>query len=220
MWWRRLCGSTIITTTTLPDGTDGVAYSQTVQATDGTPPYTWSISAGTLPTGLTLNTSTGEISGTPTATGTFNFTVMVTDTVAGCEDTQALSITIDPAAACAYEELFSDGTLTYLELNPEVTEANDFLNLDPTKKKAYATSGTDFTAQQNGTITAEVQFASGGELKSKGFMFTNWVSKKVNVEISLNPQRGKVIAKQRSNFVLPKREQTSPLLLILCIQWL
>jgi hypothetical protein len=195
-----------ITTTTLPNGTEGVAYNQTVQLTGGTAPFNFTISAGNLPPGLSINSTSGAITGTPDAgsAGTHNFTVKVTDSVAGCEDTQALSITINGPTACTYEELFNDAVLTYAELNPEVTEANDFLNLDPTKKKAYATSGTDFTAQQNGTITAEIQFASGGEDKSKAFMFTNWVTKKTNVEVSFNPERGKVIAKQRTNVVVAK----------------
>jgi len=83
-----------ITTTSLPDGTVSSAYNQTVSATGGTTPYTWSISGGTLPAGLSLNSSSGVISGTPTATGTSNFTVMVTDNAADT-DTQALSITIN-----------------------------------------------------------------------------------------------------------------------------
>ena len=82
-----------ITTTTLPNGTVGVAYNQTLAATGGLTPYTWSISAGALPTPLTLNPTTGVISGTPNVAGTFNFTVMVTD-AATRTATRALSITV------------------------------------------------------------------------------------------------------------------------------
>ena len=64
-----------ITTTSLPDGTVGTAYSQTLQAVGGVPPVTWAVSSGTLPAGLTLNASTGTISGTPTASGSSTFTV-------------------------------------------------------------------------------------------------------------------------------------------------
>ncbi|BAQ75352.1 cell surface receptor IPT/TIG domain-containing protein [Pseudomonas sp. Os17] len=68
-----------ITPTTLPDGIQGTAYNQTVTATGGTTPYTYAISAGSLPAGLSLNTSSGVISGTPTVSGTFNLTVTATD---------------------------------------------------------------------------------------------------------------------------------------------
>ena len=67
-----------ITTSTLPDGKLNTAYSQTLSAT-GTSPITWSISSGTLPEGLSINESTGAITGTPTASGTFTFTVMATN---------------------------------------------------------------------------------------------------------------------------------------------
>ena len=85
-------------TTTLPAGTVNQSYSQFVVAAGGTAPLTWSIvvpGTGTLPPGLTLNPSTGEISGTPTAAGTSTFTVRVQDG-GGLSDTQALSITINP----------------------------------------------------------------------------------------------------------------------------
>jgi hypothetical protein len=64
-----------ITTTSLPDGVIGTAYAQTLQAVGGTPPLTWAVVSGTLPAGLTLNPSTGTISGTPTAAGSSSFTV-------------------------------------------------------------------------------------------------------------------------------------------------
>lgn len=84
-----------ITTTLLPDGFVGQNYNQPVIAAGGTVPLSWSIIAGTLPLILNLNQSTGVISGTPTASGTSSFTVRVADS-GGQEDTQALSIRINP----------------------------------------------------------------------------------------------------------------------------
>jgi Putative Ig domain len=90
-----------ITTASLPAGVEGTAYSQPVQATGGLTPYTFSISAGSLPAGLTINASTGVISGTPTGpNGTANFTVMVTDSSKDASSqpqsgTKALSILIN-----------------------------------------------------------------------------------------------------------------------------
>ncbi len=68
-----------ITTTTLPGGEVGAAYSQTLVGTGGSTPYAWSVTAGSLPAGLTLNGATGVISGTPTGSGSSTFTVTLTD---------------------------------------------------------------------------------------------------------------------------------------------
>ncbi len=68
-----------ITTASLAGATQNQTYSQTLSATGGTTPYSWSISSGTLSTGLNLNSSSGVISGTPTTAGTSTFTVKVTD---------------------------------------------------------------------------------------------------------------------------------------------
>ncbi|MBW3497589.1 putative Ig domain-containing protein [Janthinobacterium sp. NKUCC08_JDC] len=73
----------VLAPSTVPAATVGTAYSQSVTAANGTTPYTYTISAGTLPAGVSLNTATGLLSGTPTAVGTFNFTVLATDSSTG-----------------------------------------------------------------------------------------------------------------------------------------
>ena len=82
-----------VLTTSLPPGTAGTSYSATLAATAGTTPYTWSLSSGNLPAGLSLNASTGAITGIPTVGGTSNFTVQVTD-VNSMTATQPLSIVV------------------------------------------------------------------------------------------------------------------------------
>ena len=87
-------------------GQVGVAYSSSLVAKNGVPPYTFSIIAGSLPAGLTLNTSTGAITGTPTTAGTFNFTAQVVDSTGSQAGTTTANciITIAPAPitlACA-----------------------------------------------------------------------------------------------------------------------
>jgi hypothetical protein len=88
-----------VTTTSLPNGQVGVAYSTTLAATGGATPYTWSLTSGTLPTGLVLNTSTGAISGTPTAAvAAASLTFTVTDSSNPAQTSNAnLSLTIAPA---------------------------------------------------------------------------------------------------------------------------
>jgi hypothetical protein len=69
-----------IRTANLPPATAGSYYQAWLWAAGGAGPNIWSVSAGSLPAGLTLNASTGEISGTPAASGTFSFTITVSDT--------------------------------------------------------------------------------------------------------------------------------------------
>jgi len=68
-----------INSTVLPNATLGTLYNTAVQASGGVPPYSWSVPANTLPPGLTFNTNNGQIFGTPTQAGVFNFFPTVTD---------------------------------------------------------------------------------------------------------------------------------------------
>jgi RHS repeat-associated protein len=92
-----------ITSSALSNGAVGRPYSVTLSVTGGTGPYTWSIASGTLPSGLALNSSTGTISGTPTAvTPAVSFTVQVTDSSSPHKSDQAvLSLTIDSVTLTA-----------------------------------------------------------------------------------------------------------------------
>ncbi len=86
-------GLTITTAPSLPNATAGVAYSQTLQAVGGTAPYTWSIVQGALPAPLSLNPSTGAITGVPAAAGTSTFTIQVTDSHA-VTSSKAFTLTV------------------------------------------------------------------------------------------------------------------------------
>lgn len=85
----------ISTASPLPNGRKYDAYSTNLTATGGWPAYTWTITSGSLPTGLSMS-SAGAITGTPTATGTSNFTVQVSDLQDPADtDSKALALTID-----------------------------------------------------------------------------------------------------------------------------
>jgi hypothetical protein len=84
-----------ITTSFLPNGRVQAAYTTTLAATGGTSPYTYSVSAGALPAGLSLASSTGIISGTPTTAGTTAVTFQVTDSVAATATSGSYQFIID-----------------------------------------------------------------------------------------------------------------------------
>lgn len=120
----------LITTESLANALAGSAYSQNVKATGGTPPFTWSVAYGALPTGLAIDSASGAISGTPTAGGTWYFWVRLTDAV-GAKNLQSfLSIEVLPNTAAG---------------NPV-----PFLN-QPLVPGAVAPGGPPFTLTLNGT---------------------------------------------------------------------
>ena len=92
-------GQLTINTSSLPAGTVGTAYSYSIPASGGIPPYVWSMSSGTLPVGLKLS-SKGVISGTPESAGTVSVTVQVIDSEAVPQGATAnFSIAIQTALA-------------------------------------------------------------------------------------------------------------------------
>ncbi|WP_394663379.1 putative Ig domain-containing protein [uncultured Sphingomonas sp.] len=151
---------------TLANATVGVAYSQTLIANGGTAPYSYAVSAGALPAGVTLGAN-GTLSGTPTAGGSYNFTVTATDTTTtanGGPYTAARSYTLTVASAT-------------VALNPANLPAG-------TSGAAYsealsATSGTApySYAVTTGALPAGVTLSSSGVLagtptQSGSFTFT------------------------------------------------
>lgn len=94
----------VVSTTSLTNATVGSAYTQSLTATGGTAPYTWTVASGALPAGLTLSPA-GVISGTPTTAGGANFTASVTDSASpAATATMALTlnVTATPAATISF----------------------------------------------------------------------------------------------------------------------
>jgi hypothetical protein len=99
---RQVLPSPQITTSTIPAATEGAACSVTLATNGaGAPPYTFTLAAGAVPTGATLNQSTGVISGTCSAAGTFAFTVRVEDAQKGAS-AKALTWTVNASAAADF----------------------------------------------------------------------------------------------------------------------
>lgn len=101
-----------IASATFHTGEVGIAYAPvTLNATGGVTPYTWSISAGAMPSGLTISTN-GTVEGTPKTAGTFHFTLQLSDSAGGSQTApktlaiaKALKATLVPGCAlrCAVE---------------------------------------------------------------------------------------------------------------------
>ena len=161
-----------VTTTSLPNGTQGASYSATLQASGGTAPITWSISSGSLPSWASLNASTGAITGTPNATGTTSFTVTATDSGTPTPQTasQALSITINAASVCGsgHESVFN-GQYAFLfqgfDSNGAVVIAGTF-SADGTGKIALLVGVEDINASAG--VQTSVAINSAGSSYSVG----------------------------------------------------
>jgi len=100
-----------IATASLANGQAGAAYSATLTAGGGTPPYTWSVLSGSLPAGLMLNSATGAITGTPTqAANNTAITFKLTDSGSPVQTKMAsLTITIIPATLAIATTSLSNG---------------------------------------------------------------------------------------------------------------
>ena len=157
-----------ITTTALADGAENTAYNATLEASGD--PTSWEIAEDTLPDGLTLNESTGEISGTPTADGTFNFTVKATNT--GGSDSEQLSITIDAqtnvpvtGVTLSQTELsLTEGNTAQLTATvkpDDATNKNVTWSSDDTSVATVDATGK-VTAVSAGTATITVTTVDGG----------------------------------------------------------
>ena len=108
----RICPVITVSPATLPSGLVGSPYSQAITATGGTGTYTYAVTAGALPAGLTLSAG-GLLSGTPTAAGAFNFTVTATDSN-GCTG----SVSYNTGGISAYDVyIYDDYGRAFLCLN-------------------------------------------------------------------------------------------------------
>ena len=123
-----------ITTSSLPDGKVGEAYSQTLTA-NGTTPIKWSISGGALPDGLSLNKDTGKISGTPTADGTAKFTVKAENSAGS--DTKELSIKITKDAPAEHTITVTTAGNGTASASPAKAAAGTEITLTATPDKGY-----------------------------------------------------------------------------------
>ncbi|HEV2134994.1 MAG TPA: putative Ig domain-containing protein [Terracidiphilus sp.] len=139
--------------------TYGVAYSSALSASGGAGALTYSISSGSLPAGLNLNTTTGAITGTPSAVGAVTFTAKAQDNFGDTPATQSYTITVNPGAATHFAiALTSSSTIT-----AGGTVSFTVTALDAGGNTATGYSGTvAFTSTDtNATLPASASLTSG-----------------------------------------------------------
>jgi len=188
------CPTIALSPATLPAGTVGAAYNQTLTASGGATPHSFTLSAGTLPNGLTLS-SAGALSGTPTQSGSFNITVRATD-ANNCSGTQSYTltincqtITINPAtlpagvAGAAYNQtLTQTGGVGNVAFSLSAGTLPTGLTLSP----AGVLSGTT-TQTGNFPITVRATDANGCTGTRNYTLVINQVQNPVPVISSLSP---------------------------------
>jgi len=152
-----------VTTSSLPDGQVGAAYSQTLSEQNGLAPLTWAVTSGSLPAGLSLDAGTGAITGTPTAPGISSFTVQATDSES-VPVTASGSFTITVAAAAPAVTINSStlnvgnpGGTAETTLAVSGFAANDFsFSCSGLPAKAQCLFSTVTGTQAYGTATLQV----------------------------------------------------------------
>ncbi len=148
-----------VSSTSLPDGVVGVPYAAELAANGGVEPYSWSVSAGTLPSWANLDAGTGIISGTPDASDTSTFTIQATDSSAAPQKAlRALSITI--AAASTGNELVLQGQYAFL-----------LRGFDDDSGSQFGIAGS-FVADGNGKITSGLEDVNGPDGYQPSLKFT------------------------------------------------
>lgn len=136
---------------TPPAGEVNTAYSFTFNADGGTSPYTWAIISGSLPDGLSLNQSTGEISGTPTTEETASFTVEATDAT-GATATRESTISVAQANLFEGWSHYVEFTVAAGNVSSELTDFPAYIDLSDLPSGAWAeikSDGSDLRAAKS-----------------------------------------------------------------------
>ena len=139
-----------------------VAYSQTNVASGGDGSYTYSLASGTLPTGTTLDTATGTVSGTPSASGAFTYTIRVTDGNGGSATTSSITGTINPVLAIT----------PTASTNKEVNVAYSQTNVASGGDGSYTYSLASGTLPTGTTLDTATGTVSGTPSASGAFTYT------------------------------------------------
>lgn len=158
------CSTITLSPLSLPNGSLGFSYNNTITATGGAGPFSFAVSSGSVPTGLTLN-SNGTWSGAPTTSGTFNFRVTVTAST-GCNGNQDYAVMINALAISGRVTRSGNGfggvtiTLSGAQSNSTVTDANgnySFTNIAGNASYTVTPSRTNYSFTPTNAIFNNIQ---------------------------------------------------------------
>ncbi|MFZ2276706.1 MAG: GEVED domain-containing protein, partial [Prosthecobacter sp.] len=174
------CPSITLSTSSLSDGAVSWPYSQTLGASGGNGSYTWALTSGTLPAGLSFNSSTGVISGTPTVSTESGASLTFTATDAnGCQGSATLLLQVfnfititpttlpPPTVSTAYSQ-----TMTGLESGFDVQQAFSSTSVGTLAAADAVLAGTNRISNWTGTastIAYNGSSAGGGHVTDTGF---------------------------------------------------
>jgi hypothetical protein len=192
-------GSSVITLSpaSLPSGTVGQSYNQTITASGGTAPYTFSVSAGSLPSGLTLSNS-GNLFGTPDTAGSSNFTIIATDSNSDTGN-RNYTIQVNNTGSCTFCDDFNDGVVNtnWTYIKGTWSETGGEL-VGSVGRKADAVATPIFAGCSSCTIDATIQMTA----QARASLLTWYLDNKNYVELIFLPSKNKVQLKQRVNKVV------------------
>jgi YVTN family beta-propeller protein len=162
----------MITTSSVGDGAVNQGYTETLQATGGDPPYSWAVTSGSLPTGLSLGASTGVISGTPTTPGTSTFQVTITDQLGGTTSATYELVVPSPPPPVVYVANSGDNSVSAIDPTTNavtatipVGSAPDGIAATPDGQSIYVSDSGDgdVSVISTATDTVVATISVGGE---------------------------------------------------------
>ena len=149
------CPTIMLTPTTLPNAAQGAPYSEFIVASGGSGSYAYSVSSGELPSGLTLNSGTGEIAGVPAESGLYDLSITATDTSTQCTGTQSYTSATSLSVDCPF-----------ISLSPASLELPDMFAGVPYLTNITANGGTApyKFKELGGTTHTNIFFGEGGTI--------------------------------------------------------
>ena len=153
------------------DAPKGIPFSYQPAAAGGTPPYTWSISAGTIPAGLALNSSSGALSGTPSSLGTFTFVLSVRDQSGGTASASVQIRVLDPETIPGIRKVKYKPGKKKLIVNGDRVNPAAKLVVDGAETQAKPSDGI-FTVKKLTLASGrhEIRIVNPGEISSPPFV--------------------------------------------------